>query len=158
MTFVPRESITEHVEDNTRSRQLLNDQLIAIRIEKHNNLIMSLIIRIVISVVKRAKIDSRLCVNINFKLSCYFLDYYGYVYGLSPKKKKGNRTYFDMTVQNSDGKHRLVSFNPRLYDSFQAAEKGQHAIKLSNFKRTRNIFDSSKTDLIVNEQSFVETS
>ena len=40
VTFVPREGITEHVEDNARlerSTQLLNDQLITIRIEKHNN-------------------------------------------------------------------------------------------------------------------------
>ena len=37
VTFVPREGITEHVEDNARlerSTQLLNDQLISIRIEK----------------------------------------------------------------------------------------------------------------------------
>ena len=71
---------------------------------------------------------------------------------MSPKKKKRNTTYFDMRVKHSDDKHRLVSLNPRFYDTFLAAEKGQHVIKLSNFKRTRNRFDCSKTDLIINEQ------
>ena len=84
------------------------------------------------------------------------LEFHGYVHALSPKKTKGNTTYFDMKLQDASGLHRAVCFSETHYAILQAAEKKQEVLKISQYRVKPNRFHPTTQEIQMGDKCFIE--
>ena len=82
-----------------------------------------------------------------------------YIHNLSPVKagRKRNVKYYNMTLQAKEKLFRGVSYRADLHHKFKEANDNKSPVKLSNFKFVRNLFDASKEDVEVNNNTKISS-